>query len=83
MAVILVGPPLLNYATMMRERQLLKPENHTLYDIGFGQKMYMSCKGHGKWLRSFQNMHALDRVSSLLRVSTASINSLGQTFCVD
>ena len=47
MAVILVGPPLLNYATMMRERQLLKPENHTLYDIGFGQKMYMSCKGHG------------------------------------
>ena len=47
MAVIIIAPPLLNYATLVRERQLLQPENHTLYDIGFGQKMHMSCLGHG------------------------------------
>merc|ERR1712029_85456 len=46
-AVIVIAPPLLNYATLVRERQLLQPENHTLYDIGFGQKMHMSCLGHG------------------------------------
>ena len=48
MAVVVFAPPLLNYATLMREKQLLHPENHTLYDIGFGQKMFMTCMGHGK-----------------------------------
>ena len=40
-------PPILNYGALQNERQQLLKENTTLFDIGFGQKLYMSCHGTG------------------------------------
>ena len=40
-------PPILNFGALQNERQQLLKENTTLFDIGFGQKMYMSCQGKG------------------------------------
>ena len=40
-------PPILNYGALQNERQQLMKENTTLFDIGFGQKLYMSCHGKG------------------------------------
>ncbi|KAJ8304165.1 hypothetical protein KUTeg_017748, partial [Tegillarca granosa] len=45
--LIIIAPPFLNYASIQREITALKPENGELYDIGWGQKMYMKCEGHG------------------------------------
>ena len=45
---IIVLPPVLNYGALQNERQQLLKQNNTLFDIGFGQKLYMSCKGKGK-----------------------------------
>ena len=44
---LLVLPPVLNYGALQNERQQLLKGNTTLFDIGFGQKLYMSCKGKG------------------------------------
>ena len=41
-------PPILNFGALQNERQQLLKENTTMFDIGFGQKLYMSCKGKGK-----------------------------------
>ena len=43
----LVLPPVLNFGALQNERQQLLKENTTLFDIGFGQKLYMSCEGKG------------------------------------
>ena len=48
MLFLLALPPVLNYGALQNERQQLLKENTTLFDIGFGQKLYMSCKGKGK-----------------------------------
>ena len=40
-------PPILNFGALQNERQQLLKENTTLFDIGFGQKLYMSCQGKG------------------------------------
>ena len=40
-------PPILNYGALQNERQQLLKENTTLFDIGFGQKLFMSCHGKG------------------------------------
>jgi len=42
-----VLPPVLNFGALQNERQQLLKENTTLFDIGFGQKLYMSCEGKG------------------------------------
>ena len=44
---LLALPPVLNFGALQNERQQLLKENTTLFDIGFGQKLYMSCKGKG------------------------------------
>ena len=41
-------PPILNFGALQNERQQLLKENTTMFDIGFGQKLYMSCEGKGK-----------------------------------
>jgi len=46
--LVVCAPPLLNCANLSLEKPFLVPENHTLYDIGFGQKLHMKCMGHGK-----------------------------------
>ncbi|WAR15897.1 YQJL-like protein [Mya arenaria] len=45
LAVMLI-PPFLNYAALQREGSLLQPEGE-MYDIGWGQKLFLSCKGKG------------------------------------
>ena len=47
MLFLLALPPVLNFGALQNERQQLLKENTTLFDIGFGQKLYMSCKGKG------------------------------------
>lgn len=44
--VVIVIPPFLNYAALQREVSILKPDGE-LYDIGWGQKLFLSCKGKG------------------------------------
>ncbi|XP_059154386.1 uncharacterized protein LOC131939877 [Physella acuta] len=44
--LIIFVPPFLNYASLQRETIELKPEGE-LYDIGWGQKLFLSCKGKG------------------------------------
>jgi len=44
---VIAVPPMLNYASLKQEREYLM-QNVTLYDVGFGQKLYMSCIGEGK-----------------------------------
>ncbi|KAH3740765.1 uncharacterized protein LOC127850464 [Dreissena polymorpha] len=41
-----VIPPFLNYAALQRESEALKPDGE-LYDIGWGQKLLLSCQGKG------------------------------------
>ncbi|XP_013395840.1 uncharacterized protein LOC106162942 [Lingula anatina] len=45
--LIIILPPFLNYTALVREGSYLKPEVGELYDIGFGQKMYLGCMGSG------------------------------------
>ena len=43
---VIAVPPMLNYASLRQERDHLL-RNTTLFDVGFGQKMFMSCMGEG------------------------------------
>ncbi|XP_031563284.1 uncharacterized protein LOC116298853 [Actinia tenebrosa] len=45
--LVLLVPAFLNHAALYREAIGLKPQGE-LYDIGFGQKMFMGCVGQGK-----------------------------------
>lgn len=47
MLLLLVIPPVANYAAIQTEWQRLR-DNDALFDIGFGQKLYMSCRGTGR-----------------------------------
>jgi len=47
MLFILVIPPMLNYAGLQKEKEFLKAQL-TLFDVGFGQKMFMNCTGKGQ-----------------------------------
>ena len=42
-----VIPPMLNYAGLQKEKDFLRSQA-TLFDIGFGQKMFMNCSGSGR-----------------------------------
>jgi len=44
---VVVAPPMLNYAGLRNEEEYLRT-NLTVYDIGFGQKMFFNCSGAGK-----------------------------------
>jgi hypothetical protein len=45
-ALICIVPPIINYAAINREIQIIG--DHGLpYDIGGGQKLFLSCKGKG------------------------------------
>lgn len=44
--VVLVAPPFLNYASLKNEEIHLQPEGQ-MYDIGWGQRLFMMCKGEG------------------------------------
>eukprot|EP00092_Neocalanus_flemingeri_P019240 GFUD01020842.1.p1 GENE.GFUD01020842.1~~GFUD01020842.1.p1 ORF type:complete len:396 (-),score=73.42 GFUD01020842.1:33-1220(-) len=44
---VIVVPPMLNYAGLKKEQEFLMADL-TLYDIGFGQKMFFNCSGSGK-----------------------------------
>ena len=44
---IVTVPPMLNYASLRQERDHLI-KNTTLFDVGFGQKLHMSCRGEGR-----------------------------------
>jgi len=44
--LILFVPPFLNYASLQREAIELKPAGEQ-YDIGWGQKLFLSCQGQG------------------------------------
>ena len=44
--VLCVIPPIINYAALQQELKVMS--SHGLfYDVGFGQKIFMSCKGNG------------------------------------
>jgi hypothetical protein len=45
--VVCIIPPLLNYAALNRETPVLG-EHGLPYDVGSGQKLFLSCKGKGK-----------------------------------
>ncbi|XP_005109384.1 uncharacterized protein LOC101846099 [Aplysia californica] len=44
--LIIFVPPFLNYASLQRETVELRPPGE-LYDIGWGQKLFLSCQGQG------------------------------------
>merc|ERR1719232_1488991 len=44
---VIVVPPMLNYAGLKQEKEYLM-KNISLYDVGFGQKLFMSCLGEGR-----------------------------------
>ena len=56
-------PPVLNFGALQNERQQLLKENTTLFDIGFGQKLYMSCKGKGNALSSVYKYPQIDEIN--------------------
>ncbi len=39
--------PMINYGGLRQERAYLTTQA-VLYDIGFGQKLQLACKGHGR-----------------------------------
>ena len=43
---VVAVPPMLNYASLRQEREFLTT-NITQYDVGFGQKFFLSCVGEG------------------------------------
>lgn len=43
---VIVAPPMMNYAGLRQEREHLS-RNITTFDVGFGQKLFMSCLGEG------------------------------------
>ncbi|KAK3590920.1 hypothetical protein CHS0354_032639 [Potamilus streckersoni] len=45
LVAMLLIPPFLNYAALQREITHLKPEIGELYDIGWGQKLFLACQG--------------------------------------
>ena len=44
---VIVVPPMMNYAGLRQERDHLT-RNITMFDVGFGQKLFMSCLGEGR-----------------------------------
>ena len=73
---IIVVPPMLNYASLRQERDFLTT-NTTQYDVGFGQKLHLSCAGEGaptvildaptgltsdSWLAGMSELSTLTRV---------------------
>ena len=44
--VVCIIPPLLNYAALNRETPVLG-EHGLPYDVGSGQKLFLSCRGKG------------------------------------
>ena len=44
---VIVAPPMMNYAGLRQEREHLS-RNITMFDVGFGQKLFMSCLGEGR-----------------------------------
>jgi len=44
--LLIFVPPFLNYASLQREQNELRPGGE-LYDIGWGQKLFLSCQGQG------------------------------------
>ncbi|KAL5015361.1 hypothetical protein ScPMuIL_009631 [Solemya velum] len=47
LVVIMIATPIINYAALKRESMQLLPEFGELYDIGWGQKLFMMCHGEG------------------------------------
>lgn len=47
MIFVVIIPPMLNYAGLQREKEFLISQV-TLFDVGFGQKMFMNCTGKGE-----------------------------------
>ncbi|GFU24353.1 uncharacterized protein TNCV_942461 [Trichonephila clavipes] len=45
--IILIIPPILNYASLKRESTVLLPLEGDQVDMGWGQKMFISCIGEG------------------------------------
>ncbi|KAF8786573.1 uncharacterized protein LOC129971525 [Argiope bruennichi] len=45
--IILIIPPILNYASLKRESSVLLPAEGEQIDMGWGQKMFISCIGKG------------------------------------
>ncbi|KAK6168011.1 hypothetical protein SNE40_021921 [Patella caerulea] len=44
--LLILVPPFLNYASLQKEMTELQPAGE-MYDIGWGQKLFMMCKGEG------------------------------------
>ena len=44
---VVAVPPMLNYAGLKQERDHLIT-NATLFDVGFGKRLFMSCEGAGR-----------------------------------
>ncbi|KAG7317874.1 hypothetical protein KOW79_018909 [Hemibagrus wyckioides] len=46
--LVIFLPPFLNYASLQREEQELRPKDAEMIDIGLGQKISLICKGQGQ-----------------------------------
>jgi hypothetical protein len=44
--LMIIIPPIINYAALNRE-QAIMAEHGLPYDVGYGQKLFLSCKGQG------------------------------------
>ncbi|KAK7091805.1 uncharacterized protein [Littorina saxatilis] len=47
MLLLIIVPPFMNYAALQKEHQELQPPDGELYDVGWGRKMFLMCKGKG------------------------------------
>ena len=47
LALLVIVPPLLNYASLKNEETLLLPSDALHYDVGHGQKLMLRCAGKG------------------------------------
>ncbi|CAF3377612.1 unnamed protein product [Rotaria sp. Silwood2] len=72
---IVIAPPLINYASLKREAPLLG--QHGLpYDIGYGQKLFLCCRGHGLFLMVQLGMNSdiwLPLQENLQKITTVCI----------
>lgn len=89
--VILVVPPMLNYAGLQREKEYLVGKSDELgvrADIGFGQQVYLQCEGEGKPTvildtgvgeSSVSMISVLSELSSITRVCVYDRAGLGHS----
>lgn len=77
-AILVIVPPLVNYASLKNEQNIMLPDDALHYDVGYGQRLMLRCAGHGAPTLIFDNPAG----ELLLKVKYArSWYPTGKLFC--